>query len=63
MTVAWTADTDDRWTVPLGGGIGRIFHFGRLPVKAQIGGHSNVVKPDYGADWQLRPQIQQMFPK
>jgi hypothetical protein len=32
-------------------------------VNAQIGGYYNVVAPDNGADWQLRAQIQLMFPK
>ena len=59
----WTADSGNQWTVPLGGGIGHIFHLGRLPVNAQIGGYYNVVAPDNGADWQLRAQIQLMFPK
>ncbi len=63
ITVNWKADSDDRWTVPVGGGIGRIFHLGRLPVNTQIGGYYNVVKPDDGADWQLRAQVQLMFPK
>ena len=63
ITADWNADSDDRWTVPLGGGIGRIFHFERLPVNAQISGYYNVVTPDYGADWQLRAQVQLMFPK
>jgi hypothetical protein len=38
ITVDWTADSDNQWTVPLGAGIGHIFHLGRLPVNAQIGG-------------------------
>ncbi len=63
ITVNWKADSDDRWTVPLGGGIGRIFHLGRLPVNTQISGYYNLVKPDNGADWQLRAQVQLMFPK
>lgn len=63
ITVDWTADSDNRWTVPIGGGIGHIFHFGRLPVNAQISGYYNVVTPDNGADWQLRAQVQFMFPK
>ena len=63
ITVNWKADRDDRWTVPLGGGIGRIFHLGRLPVNTQISGYYNLVKPDNGADWQLRAQVQLMFPK
>ena len=63
ITANWEADSDDRWTVPLGGGIGRIFHLGRLPVNTQLSGYYNVVTPDYGADWQLRAQVQLMFPK
>jgi len=63
VTVNWYADSADRWTVPVGGGIGRIFHFGKLPVNTQISAYYNVVSPEYGADWQLRAQVQLMFPK
>ena len=63
VTANWKADGDDRWTVPLGGGIGHIFHIGRLPVNAQIGAYYNVVRPDFGPNWQLRAQVQLMFPK
>jgi len=62
-TVNWRAASGQQWTVPLGAGIGKIFHFGKLPVNAQIGAYYNVVKPDFGADWQLRAQVQLMFPK
>ena len=47
----------------MGGGIGRIVHLGRLPVNTQISAYYNVVSPDDGADWQLRAQVQLMFPK
>ena len=63
ITANWEASGDDVWTVPLGGGIGHIFHLGKLPVNSQIGGYYNVVTPEYGADWQLRVQVQFMFPK
>jgi hypothetical protein len=63
ITVNWKADSGDQWTVPLGGAVGHIFHLGRLPVNAQIGGYHNVVKPDEGPNWQLRAQVQLMFPK
>ena len=55
--------TADKWTVPLGGGVGKIFHLGKLPVNTQISAYYNVVKPDFGADWQIRAQVQFMFPK
>lgn len=63
LTVNWKADGSDQWTVPLGGGIGRIFHFGKLPVNAQVGAYYNVVRPEGGANWQIRAQVQLMFPK
>jgi hypothetical protein len=55
--------TKQDWVVPLGGGVGKIFHFGKLPVNTQLSAHYNVVKPDFGADWQIRAQVQLMFPK
>ncbi len=63
VTANWEADSSQRWTVPLGGGIGKIFHLGKLPVNTQFGAYYNVVHPDDGANWQLRLQVQFMFPK
>jgi hypothetical protein len=63
ITVNWKAASDQRWTVPLGAAIGKIFHFGVLPVNTQLGAYYNVVKPDDGPDWQIRFQMQFMFPK
>jgi hypothetical protein len=63
LTVDWKAESGQQWTVPLGGGVGKIFHFGKLPVNTQLSAYYNVVKPDYGANWQIRAQVQLMFPK
>jgi len=63
VTANWEADGGDVWTVPLGGGVGHIFHFGKLPVNTQVAGYYNVATPEFGADWQLRFQVQLMFPK
>jgi hypothetical protein len=63
VTADWKADSDERWTVPVGGGIGHIFHVGRLPVNMQANAYYNVVHPDNGANWQLRLQVQLLFPK
>jgi hypothetical protein len=35
----------------------------RLPVNTQVGAYYNVVRPDNAAEWQLRIQIQFLFPK
>jgi hypothetical protein len=61
ITVDWEKD-DDRWTVPFGGGGGKVLFLGKLPVNLQAGAYWNVVKPDFGPDWQLRFQVQLMFP-
>ena len=63
ITANWEADSNQRWTVPLGAGIGKIFHLGKLPVNTQFGAYYNVVHPDNGATWQMRLQVQFMFPK
>jgi len=64
MTANWEADrSSDTWTVPVGGGLGRIFRIGPLPVNTQVAGFYNAVKPEFGAEWELRVQVQLLFPK
>ena len=63
VTANWEAESGNQWTVPLGGGIGRIFHLGKLPVNTQISGYYNIIRPDNGPTFQLRVQVQVMFPK
>jgi hypothetical protein len=43
--------------------VGKIFHLGKLPVNTQLSAYYNVVHPDNGANWQIRAQVQFMFPK
>ena len=64
ITANWEADSDHRWTVPFGGGFGKVFKIGKQPMNAQLSAYRNVVTPDdYGADWQFRVQLQFLFPK
>jgi len=64
ITANWEADNDHKWTVPIGGGFGKIFKIGKQPINAQLSLYNNVVTPDgYGAQWQVRTQIQFLFPK
>ena len=64
LTADWKADrAGDVWTVPLGGGVGKLFRIGKLPVNTQLAAYGNVAKPEFGPDWQLRFQIQFLFPK
>jgi hypothetical protein len=66
VTANWEADgNDNKFTVPLGGGFGRLIRLGKLPVNLQAQAFYNVVKPDEdpAADWTLRLQMQFLFPK
>jgi hypothetical protein len=64
ITANWEEDNDHRWTVPFGGGFGKIFKVGDQSMNAQVSAYKNVVTPDdYGADWQFRVQLQFLFPK
>jgi len=63
ITANWEADSDNTWTVPFGGGIGKIFNIGKQPMNGQISAYYNVEKPELGPDWQLRVQLQFLFPK
>ncbi|MCP4405584.1 MAG: transporter [bacterium] len=39
ITANWEADSDERWTVPLGGGGGRLVRFGKQPVDFKLAGY------------------------
>ena len=63
LTADWEADSGNQWTIPFGGGFGKIQRFGKVPVNLSAQAYYNVEKPDFGADWQLRLVATMMFPK
>jgi len=63
ITANWEADSDNTWTVPFGGGFGRVFKIGKQPVNMKLTGYYNADKPDYAADWTLQAQMTFLFPK
>ena len=64
ITANWEADSDNTWTVPVGGGVGRIMRFGRQPVNLSLAGFYNVEKPDdIGPEWSVRFTLQLLFPR
>jgi hypothetical protein len=62
ITADWEAD-HDAWLVPVGGGFGKVHRFGRLPINISFQAFYNAEKPEYGADWSTRVQVQFLFPK
>jgi hypothetical protein len=63
ITADWKADSNERGTVPVGIGVGRIFQIGSQLVNLQVAAFCNVEKPSGSADWTIRPQDQFLFPK
>lgn len=63
ITANWEKDGDDRWTVPIGIGVGKVHRFGTQPVSLQLTPYYNVVRPDDAAEWTLQFRINLLFPK
>ncbi len=65
LTANWEAASGDQWTVPFGGGVGKIFAIGKQKNNVYLQAFWNAVKPDSldGPDWQLRFQWTFLFPK
>jgi hypothetical protein len=63
ITANWEIRPDERWVVPVGGGVGKIVHFGKLPVNMYTQFFRNVDRPDGTSHWSARFQMQFLFPK
>lgn len=63
MTADWMRDDGDQWVLPIGGGVGRVFNVGAQPVNMSLQAYDNVITTEGGADWQLRFQVQLLFPQ
>lgn len=63
ITANWEAADGDRWTLPLGGGVGKLMKIGEQPVQTNLRAYYNAVTPEFGPDWQLQFQLTLLFPK
>lgn len=65
LTANWEADDGERWIVPFGGGIGKIFKLGAQAMNGQVAAYWNAVTPDQtpSPSWQLRVQLAFLFPQ
>jgi hypothetical protein len=63
LTANWEADNGNRWTVPFGGGVGRIMKLGAQPVSLTAQFYGNAVHPEGTSSWTMRLQIAFLFPK
>lgn len=63
ITSNWLAASGQQWTVPIGGGVGRVFRVGDQPVSADIAGYYNAIRPTGTSAWQLRATVSLLFPE
>jgi OmpA-like transmembrane domain len=68
ITAEWNASPGTRWTVPLGGDIGRVFKFAGQAFNAQVEAFYNVLRAGPGSistpgDWQFRFEVALLFPE
>lgn len=63
ITADWRASSGNKWTVPIGGGGGKILRIGKQAVNAYIQAFDNVVRPHEAGNWTLRVQVQLLFPR
>ena len=74
MTANWAAAKGGDVRTYLGGGVGKLFRLGqvlplegheiaKLPINTQVEFFGNVARPEFGEKWQMRFQIQLLFPK
>lgn len=59
----WDAPSDQRWTVPLGGGVGRMLKVGNQPMVIRGEYYYNIEKPDAAPDQRVSLLFQFLFPK
>jgi hypothetical protein len=63
ITANWLAAPGQQWTVPVGGGFGRVFKLGDQPVNASINAYYNVERPTGASTWSLRTTLALLFPE
>ncbi len=63
ITANWRASSDNVWTVPFGGGVGKIMKLGFQPINWQLEFYGDAVHPSGTSSWTFRAQIAFLFPK
>jgi hypothetical protein len=63
ISANWEADKKNRWTVPLGGGVGRLFKLGGKAIAVDLGAYYNVERPSFANNWYSQILVNFLFPK
>jgi len=63
ITANWDADSHNRWTVPLGGGIAKFLMIGNQPMMARLEAYYNIERPVGAPNWSLSFLVRFFFPR
>ncbi|MDP2393246.1 MAG: hypothetical protein Q8M21_08320 [Methylococcaceae bacterium] len=63
IIAVWGEKQANRWLVPVGGGVGKVFSLGDQLMSTSLESYYHVVSPTIGPDWQMRFQVTLLFPK
>ncbi len=61
ITANWQGSSADRWTVPVGGGLGKVLNVHGQTMSLQVQGFYNALVPENGAKWYVQMSFQYMF--
>jgi hypothetical protein len=62
-TANWEAASGQVWTVPVGGGAGRVFKIGNQAINSRLEAYYNVINTDAAPDWSVSFTFQFLFPR
>jgi hypothetical protein len=63
MTANWEAESGNEWTVPIGGGAGRVFKIGNQAINSRLEYYYNVERPEGAPERSIVFTFQFLFPK
>ncbi len=62
MIANWNAAENQQWTVPVGGGVGKLFALDdSYAINTRLEGYYNPVRPDNAPDWSINFSVQFLF--
>ncbi len=63
MIANWNNDNNQRWTVPVGGGVGKLFTVGKDAINIRAESYYNPIRPDRAPEWSANFTFQYLFGK
>ncbi|MDP3008941.1 MAG: hypothetical protein Q8N30_07710 [Methylococcales bacterium] len=63
MVANWNRDNNQGWTVPVGGGVGKVVAVGKDAINIRAESYYNPIRPDQSPDWSANVTLQYLFAK